>query len=699
MTRRRSVQWYRKKRTPAALPAPAAPTFSDVTDTSAVVAWVSPDPTATASFTLERSLDQATWTTRYTGAALTLTETGLSPTTGYYYRLTVTLAGTVSTPSPVSSFTTQATPVEAPATPAVPTVGEVTETTAALSWPTVPTATSYTLRRGTTADGTGAVDVAPDTTARTFTDTGLTGGTTYYYFLVASNAAGTSPASPGALVQTAAALQAPGAPGRPVGSNATDTAATLTWPAPTSGGPAATYTLQRSTSSTTGFTTVPGAAPTGTSHIDTGLTPVTTYYYRVRANNAAGSSAYSPVSAAVTTTNAQVGNVQPMAAAEAASYVNTNTHPNFAGVYTKSVAIGTWMQHFNFRGMRGKRGSNATVNADHIKFLRDNGMKWVHLASQANGSEDDAQIRANIKWINDNAADVTVGIEGQNEPSHYMTGLTTEQWMDKTMHVQELIWTEVKKYPALSHVKVISAAMHEQEALIALGNGTNWWQMLYDRGFTDFCDVIALHTYPSQGPPEHELDNRINIIRAAWDTPAKPRPLWVTETGYSDEWAPMKVTGAGAAYGGRFPLEFAKKRIPLFQYELLDDEPSRQTGIQRVFGVVFTGTTDAVALDPANWYAKPLGTALKAVTDQWVEPAGTAAYTPTRVTCNISTTASGVMSLVTATKAQSDAGKASCFLWRRVAVGTSAVNVTVTDRIGALPAISLGATPVRVDLR
>jgi hypothetical protein len=55
--------------------------------------------------------------------------------------------------------------------------------------------TSYNVYRSTTAGGEGGTPVKTGVTATSYTDTGLTNGTTYYYTVAAVNAVGTSPQS------------------------------------------------------------------------------------------------------------------------------------------------------------------------------------------------------------------------------------------------------------------------------------------------------------------------------------------------------------------------------------------------------------------------------------------------------------------------------------------------------------------------
>jgi hypothetical protein len=63
-----------------------------------------------------------------------------------------------------------------------------------LTWSASTGATSYSVYRGTAPGAEGATSIGT-TTSTSFTDTGLTNGTAYYYEVTASNSAGASPSS------------------------------------------------------------------------------------------------------------------------------------------------------------------------------------------------------------------------------------------------------------------------------------------------------------------------------------------------------------------------------------------------------------------------------------------------------------------------------------------------------------------------
>jgi hypothetical protein len=123
--------------------------------------------------------------------------------------------------------------------------------------------------------------------------TGFTPNTLYYFRGFATNANGTGYSANGSFTT----LHNPPIIGN--GSGATSSSITANWLAPTGGGAAFTYEIQLC-ESTADFTnpiaTQTGIASTTTNFQFTGLTDETTYYYRVRINNAGGSSAWSATS-------------------------------------------------------------------------------------------------------------------------------------------------------------------------------------------------------------------------------------------------------------------------------------------------------------------------------------------------------------------------------------------------------------------
>src|SRR6185369_4911627 len=144
-------------------------------------------------------------------------------------------------------------------------------------------ATRYNVKRSTTSGGPYTTIASP--TIASYTDTGVTNGTTYYYVVSAVNTSGESANS--SQVNATPQLAVPAVP-----TNLAATAGSgqvgLSWSA-SSG--ATSYNVKRSTTSGGPYTTI--ASPTTTSYTDTGVTNGATYYYVVSAVNTSGESANS----------------------------------------------------------------------------------------------------------------------------------------------------------------------------------------------------------------------------------------------------------------------------------------------------------------------------------------------------------------------------------------------------------------------
>lgn len=132
----------------------------------------------------------------------------------------------------------------------------------------------------------------------TYSNTGRPAGTTYYYRVLAFNASGSTAYSNTATATTfPPATVTPTAPSNLSAVALSSSQIRLTWSDNSNNENA--FKLYRSLNGKT-FTEMARPGPNATSYTDTGLASGTTYYYRIRSYNHAGSSSYSQIKSAKT---------------------------------------------------------------------------------------------------------------------------------------------------------------------------------------------------------------------------------------------------------------------------------------------------------------------------------------------------------------------------------------------------------------
>ncbi len=252
-------------------------------------------------FKVERSPDNVTFTQIGTSgaSATTYSDPNLVPKTLYYYRVRATNASGDSGYTNVSSATTAA-DTTAPTAPSNLTATAASSTQINLSWNASTDnvgVTGYQILRCQGVSCTNFAQIAaPAGTGTTYIDTGLSPSTSYSYEIIATDAAG-NPSSPSNIGSTATLSGPPAAPSGLLASAASATQINLSW---TNNATNQTgFKVERSPDGVT-FTQIGTTGATITTYSDSPLALVTLYYYRVRATNGAGDSAYSNIASTTT---------------------------------------------------------------------------------------------------------------------------------------------------------------------------------------------------------------------------------------------------------------------------------------------------------------------------------------------------------------------------------------------------------------
>ena len=184
-----------------------------------------------------------------------------------------------------------------------PTVSSITTTTATLGATVSSNGGAALSARGTvwgtaaTPAGNSLAEGGTSVAVFTHSRTGLTANTAYTYRGYATNTAGTGYSADGTFTTL------PLAPTVGTGNSITASGFTANWSHPTMGSASYTYTVEVDDDNAFGSinATSPPISSSSTSQAITGLVAGTTYYYRVKAVNAQGSSDWSTTSAEITT--------------------------------------------------------------------------------------------------------------------------------------------------------------------------------------------------------------------------------------------------------------------------------------------------------------------------------------------------------------------------------------------------------------
>jgi transcriptional regulator CtsR len=269
-----------------------------------------------------------------------------------------------------SAYSNEASATIAQATPTAPTnltVNAVTSDQIVISWIDNSTSeTGFKIERKTGAGGTYAQLATVGANATSYSDSGLTENTTYYYRVKAYNAGGDSSCSNEAGTTTIITL--PAAPTNLTAFVVSPSQINLSWTDNATNEQG--FKIERKTGAGGTYSQIAMVGANVTTYSDTGLTVNTTYYYRVKANNTAGDSSYS------NEVNATTQQCQPPVKIGSSYYSTLQAAYNAAqdGSIIQSQAITfyeTLIVNRNiFVTLQGGYDCNYTTNSGNISLLK-----------------------------------------------------------------------------------------------------------------------------------------------------------------------------------------------------------------------------------------------------------------------------------------------------------------------------------------
>lgn len=295
------------------------------------------------------------------------TDVGLGSSATYYYKIQATNTGGNSTWSNQASATTNTPPATIPVAPSNLVATANGSSVINLTWiDNASNETSYVLQRSLSSAGGFAAIATVGSNSTSYSNTGLNSSTTYYYRVQSVNNAGVSAWSNTANATTVALppLTIPAAPTNLSAIAAGCNQINLNWTDNSNNETA--FEISRATSLNGTYVSIATLGANSSAYTNTQLRRNRAYYYRVRALNTAGSSAWSNKANAITSCNAGLKMI------DGQSTVSMYPNPVTDALYFKGIEKSSEKTIVEIYDITGRKmlANSITGNSMNVSTLR-----------------------------------------------------------------------------------------------------------------------------------------------------------------------------------------------------------------------------------------------------------------------------------------------------------------------------------------
>jgi hypothetical protein len=313
---------------------------------------------------------------------------------------------------------------------------------------------------------------------------------------------------------------------------------------------------------------------------------------------------------------AETQRIAPLHADTVVTSYGIQLHSSFRdSVYSQYDEITKILEDLGARSVRDRLVTTVPESVLYLEQLGDRGISTLLTISE------DARYPGHLEdpeTVISRMSDHLVALAGDNEPN--AKGRPPD-WVSRTVELQQWIW-DVGQSLGLT---VCSPSLQQKASTLE-----DDYSALSAEDVGDLCDVIAIHNYPRGHSPSEGIDEYSAIARGSLGA---DKDVYCTEGGYFT--APNYTGGAmtmsedaQALYAPRQLLEYVRRGMRFWQYELMDDPDPSGEDRESNFGLIATPS-----LDPATWRRKPAFDTMKDLLAKMADPGP--AYEPAPISISV----------------------------------------------------------------